>query len=828
MVRPDQEDPCIRHTHRYSPGAAGGSDPGWSNVREDDNRASVEVHGPGDPTVTGVAAVVREIASARDMPALLNAVAEGAQRVIGTHQAVASRLRHGWSDADTYVALSDKYAAWRDYDVVPKGLGVLNFVTRENLPLRLTSAELQAHPEFRGLRDAPDHPPLPDYLAAPFVARDGDNLGLIQLSDKIDGTPFTEADEATLVQLATTAAGVIEHIELTIELERNVRKHRLVADVAVAYASGAGLGDMLRRTVKAVVDHLDAPLAQLWLVNEELDQLELQATAGSVSEFGRTDVRLGLGEGPIGQAAATGVRQLVDDLDGLAGAWRLDGRAVAFGALPMMLEGRCIGVLAMSSSRAITPSMLTTLEATVETAAVGIQRVRHERATGELLAREQRAREELDHVLRRVELMHSIGRSVLRRLEVDEIVGMVIEAAVELTPAAFGAFFYNVETPEGEAYSLYRIAGVDASAFADFDMPRNTRVFAPTFGGERVVRSDDITREPEFGHMAPHHGLPPGHLPVRSYLAVPVRLSSTEVVGGLFFAHPEPGRFSAGDEVIVSSLADYAGIAIDNSRLLTALERELATRGRILEERDRVARVLQASLLPPTLPEIPGLAVGAVYQGGQTSVGGDFYDVFPLADDDWFVVLGDVCGKGPIAAARTALARHSVRTGAVLRRRPAQALDVLNRALLMDESEDQRSRFVSAIAMRLRLGGADGVIEVDAATGGDHPPMIRRADGTIEHLAVRGTLLGVFEEITIGETSTLLSPGDRLVLFTDGVIEARTADGEVFGDGRLAEIVADAGAGCPQELADRIRDEATAFSGTGSADDIAVVVLATG
>ena len=89
---------------------------------------------------------------------------------------------------------------------------------------------------------------------------------------------------------------------------------------------------------------------------------------------------------------------------------------------------------------------------------------------------------------------------------------------------------------------------------------------------------------------------------------------------------------------------------------------------------------------------------------------------------------------GAIAAARTALARHSVRTGAVLRRRPAQALDVLNRALLMDESEDQRSRFVSAIAMRLRLGGADGVVEVDAATGGHHAPMIRRADGTIERL----------------------------------------------------------------------------------------------
>ena len=134
------------------------------------------------------------------------------------------------------------------------------------------------------------------------------------------------------------------------------------------------------------------------------------------------------------------------------------------------------------------------------------------------------------------------------------------------------------------------------------------------------------------------------------------------------------------------------------------------------EERDRVANVLQASLLPPTLPDIPGVDLGAAYQGGQTSVGGDFYDMFPLADDDWFIVLGDVCGKGPLAAARTAVARHSVRTGALLRRQPDAALRVMNQALLIDESADQRSRFVSVVALRIRFGtSGGGVLDVDAA-----------------------------------------------------------------------------------------------------------------
>ncbi|MFP5321569.1 MAG: GAF domain-containing protein, partial [Acidimicrobiia bacterium] len=731
------------------------------------HRASVEVQGPSDHAFRSVTEAVREIAGARDMPGLLKAVADGAQRLIGTHQVVASRLRHGWSDAETYVALSDKYAAWHAYDEVPKGLGVLNYVTRENLPLRLTGEELLAHPEFRHLRDAPDHPPLPDYLAAPLVGRDGSNLGLVQLADKVDGTPFCEADEALLVQLATTAAGVVEHLELSLELERNVRKHRLVADVAVAFASGTGLADMLRRTVKAIVDHLDAPLARLWLVNEDLHQLELQASAGSPADLGGVETRIPLGQGIVGEAADRCERRRTDDLGSLPEAWGADGRAVEFAAIPLTLEGRCIGVLGLSMPRPLTDNALTTLEATAETAALGIQRVRHERATGELLAREQRARHELDHAMRRVDLMHSIGRSVLRRIDVDDIVGMVIEAAVELTPAAFGAFFYNVEDEHGELLSLYRLAGADRADFAGFDMPRKTPVFAPTFNGERIVRSDDITQEPVFGLEPPYHGFPDGHLPVRSYLAVPVRLSGGEVVGGMFFAHPEPGRFGDGDEVIVTSLADYAGIAIDNARLLAAVERELALRSRILEERDRVASVLQASLLPPSLPDIPGVEVGAVYRGGQTSVGGDFYDVFPLADDDWFVVLGDVCGKGPLAAARTALARHSVRTGAVLRRRPELALGVLNRALLMDESEEQRSRFVSAIAMRLRLTGDDGdAVHVDAATGGHHGPLIRRADGRVERFEVSGTLLGVFDDVRVGSATTTLGAGDQLVLYT--------------------------------------------------------------
>ena len=115
------------------------------------------------------------------------------------------------------------------------------------------------------------------------------------------------------------------------------------------------------------------------------------------------------------------------------------------------------------------------------------------------------------------------------------------DAATELTTAEFGAFFYNLVNEHGESYTLYTISGVPREAFSKFPMPRNTEVFEPTFKGTAVVRSPDITKDPRYGHNAPHHGMPAGHLPVRSYLAVPVKGRSGDVIGGLFFGHSSVG-----------------------------------------------------------------------------------------------------------------------------------------------------------------------------------------------------------------------------------------------------------------------------------------------
>jgi CheY-like chemotaxis protein len=164
-----------------------------------------------------------------------------------------------------------------------------------------------------------------------------------------------------------------------------------------------------------------------------------------------------------------------------------------------------------------------------------------------------------------LEFLNRVGTAVAAELDLERAVQVVTDAATELSGGAFGAFFYNVIDAQGEAYTLYTLSGAPREAFASFPMPRNTAVFGPTFRGEGIVRSADITQDPRFGQNVPYHGMPNGHLPVRSYLAAPVVSTSGEVLGGLFLGHPEPGVFEMRSERIVGAIAVQAAVAIDKA-----------------------------------------------------------------------------------------------------------------------------------------------------------------------------------------------------------------------------------------------------------------------
>src|SRR6185503_8396410 len=209
----------------------------------------------------------------------------------------------------------------------------------------------------------------------------------------------------------------------------------------------------------------------------------------------------------------------------------------------------------------------------------------------------RRAERALQDETEALETLNRVGQAVAAQLDLERIVQHVTDAATQLTGAAFGASFYNITDPAGgESYWLYTLSGASRESFAQFPMPRNTEVFAPTFNGEGVVRSGDIRKDPRYGKNPPYAGMPQGHLPVCSYLAVPVEARTGEVNGGLFFGHPAPEMFSERAERLVVNVAAHASIAMANAQLFQTLhEREgqlkqvAAEREQFLES-ERIAR----------------------------------------------------------------------------------------------------------------------------------------------------------------------------------------------------------------------------------------------
>ncbi len=184
---------------------------------------------------------------------------------------------------------------------------------------------------------------------------------------------------------------------------------------------------------------------------------------------------------------------------------------------------------------------------------------------------------------RALEILNRTGIAVASELDLERLVQIVTDAGLEIVEAQYGAFFLQ-PGDTGEARSLYALSGVPREAFAKFPMPRNTAVLGPTLRGSAIVRSNDILADPRYGQNPPYDGMPPGHLPVRSYLGVPVISRLGEVLGGLFFGHPDPGVFTERAERVVVGLAAQAAVAIDNARLYQKSQQEVEARTRTEQE----------------------------------------------------------------------------------------------------------------------------------------------------------------------------------------------------------------------------------------------------
>jgi PAS domain S-box-containing protein len=435
-----------------------------------------------------------------------------------------------------------------------------------------------------------------------------------------------------------------------------------------------------------------------------------------------------------------------------------------------------------------------------------------------LLVREQLARAEAVAARRRLTLLAAAGPALAASLDYEQTLEDITRL---LVPELADWCLLDIVEDDG---SVNQLAAAHAEEEKE-DLLRKLREHR-RFGegdpgstaevlrtGQSVLLSDlpDTTfYEPELEgeHLEIVNRLEP-----RSLMCVPL-LARGRTIGAITLISSRLDRcYDEDDLMLAEDLAYRCALSADNARLY--------------RDRSEIARVLQRSLLPPHLPEIPGVQVGAEYLpvGEANDVGGDFYDLINTVEDGWLCAIGDVRGKGVEAASVTALARYTIRAVTLKNDRPSEVLAALNEAMLRQLPED---RFCTAACVRLEPQDGSAGVRVDVSRAGHPPPLMVHSSGEVEEVGCSGRVLGVFPDAELRDTSLRLMPGETLVLYTDGVTEARSPDGDFFGEGKLRHLLSSC-AGCDAvTLARRIKGVVLDFQEGYPRDDLAILVLRAG
>ena len=357
------------------------------------------------------------------------------------------------------------------------------------------------------------------------------------------------------------------------------------------------------------------------------------------------------------------------------------------------------------------------------------------------------------------------------------------------------------------------------------------------FKSHHGVETEEIGREPGLCASAILHGTSPwvvenaaidartltnplvaGDMGLRFYAGIPLTTQDGYNLGTFCILDQKPREIS--DEEI-QVLRDLAQVVMEHLELRLSARQTVEREASLRSEAQNVARSLQQALLPPEIPQVPQADVAVRWEpalAGQ--VGGDFYDVFESDGGRWNIAMGDVCGKGLEAAVVTALARYTLRAAALQSDVPCQVLGLLNDALLRQRPDDER--FVTAVyASVVRTGTG---ISVSACSAGHVPLMVRRADGEVAVLMSSSMPLGLFADLTLADHDVDLLPGDALVLYTDGVTEARQG-GTEFGLERLEAVLSTTARMDAEDTASTVAAAVASFREGAPADDTAVLVL---
>ena len=616
--------------------------------------------------------------------------------------------------------------------------------------------------------------------------------------------------------VAVGVIGVTQNIDQRVDAQMAEREARLRAEAAAAALSrfhrltdealsATSLDELLRTFPERIAELLGVDIVRIWLVDrDDPGYVDVRASTGIRSA--NPAARARIGEGFAGRVAQ-GIRPIIEaDLTtvvSVGAALRAEVRSVL--GVPLLSDSACLGVLDVGSRemRSFNDDDAALLQIAAERLARAVDRAH-------LIEMERAGRHRSD-------FLRSVNDALTTTMFTRERMRLVAEAVVPRL--ADGCLLV---VPRGPNESpLIEVAHNDPSKIElahriqvdhpfDADRPTGIADVIRTGRTEYVPVIDDriigeITDDPELQDAVRDLGL-------TSAITVALTAPGGPVGALRLLRESHSGPYGASDVLMAEELAASIGVAIQNAQ--------------IFEQQRDIARTLQTSLLPSSLPEIEGIEIATRYwtPAELVEVGGDFYDVFPLSSNRWGITIGDISGKGITAAALTGLARQTIRASARHRHTPSQVLMWLHEALI-----DQGSRYggQNCTAMYGILERRRGGFVFRFALGGHPQPVLLTADGGAEFVGRYGTLLGAVPVLVHHEVDVQLGPGDQLVLYTDGVTDV-PGSSWLSGDD-LVRFVADHRGATSDETAARLQaalDER--YENVVERDDTALIVLGVG
>jgi PAS domain S-box-containing protein len=732
----------------------------------------------------GLAEAALALNAATSLWELLQVLAERARAVIGAHQSAAAYHGGGdWANAIQAVSLSEKYAAYRDYNTPPTGDGIYALVSEEGRPMRLTEAEVATHPRWRGFgAEADRHPPLRGWLAVPLLAGDGRILGLIQLSDRFEGD-FTDEDELVLTHLAQLAAAATETRQTQQVLEAHVRQR--TADLSRAT-------DALRKEVSGH-QRAKEELQQ----NYSLLQAIIEGTTDAVyvkDQQGRYLMINSAGARFLGKTVAGVIGQ-----DDTALFTPETARLIIEHDRAVMAGGRTETFEDVGTAAGATRTYLSTKGPYRDgqgnvIGLIGISRDITERKQAE----------------RRLRAEHDVTRALAESATLPDAALKIVQSLCENLGWDMG-ICWELDT-RAEVLRCVRAWHVPGVAPRELEKTSRELTYSRGMGlpghvwaSRAPVWSADVRNDPRIlyrGPVAHQEGL-------RAALAFPV-CRGDDLLGVVEFFSREMG---APDAALLDTMAAVT------SQVSQFMERKKVERA--LHERERefaIAREIQQGLLPKAAPALPGLAVAGVSHPAQET-GGDYFDLFPLADSALAIAVGDASGHGIGAALLIAETRAYLRALALTHADLAQVLALTNRRLTEGAGEDH---FVTLLLARLN----PLTRFLTYSSAGHWPGFVLDGGGRVKTvLESTGVVLGfdTAAEFPAGPEVPLES-GDLVLLCTDGLAEAFSKEGAAFGKERVLDLVASHRRASPAQIVEALCQEARAFSGEQHDDMTAVIV----